>query len=193
MVCTHYGGRAGADGLRFPPCDPVREATRPSRRRAHRHLPFRRARAVRRLPMLGASLAATRQLSADANRSSSPVGQCGSSQSVERCQPIEVPTLRSGSLGMDNALHTGAPVATFHRSAPARCGALADERRIVAGEGGGPTNADAKRSSARLLACRLDRYAEDCVSTDCSRPANTWRRGLDRSPQPRHGLLSLTP
>jgi hypothetical protein len=30
----------------------------------------------------------------------------------------------------------GALIATFRRAAPARCGAFADERRVVAGDGG---------------------------------------------------------
>ena len=38
--------------------------------------------------------------------------------------------------------HTGVLIATFYHAAPARCGAFADERRIVAGDGGGrETNA----------------------------------------------------
>jgi len=34
------------------------------------------------------------------------------------------------------ALHAGVPIATFHRGAPARCGAFVDERRVVAGDEG---------------------------------------------------------
>ena len=34
-------------------------------------------------------------------------------------------------------LHTGALIATFRCDAPARCGAFADERRVVAGDEGG--------------------------------------------------------
>jgi hypothetical protein len=34
-------------------------------------------------------------------------------------------------------LHTGAPIATVRRAAPARCGAFADARRIVGGDEGG--------------------------------------------------------
>jgi len=30
--------------------------------------------------------------------------------------------------------HAGVPIAAFRRDAPARCGAFADERRIVAGD-----------------------------------------------------------
>ena len=40
-------------------------------------------------------------------------------------------------------------IATFRCAAPARCGAFADERRIVAGDEGGDVDADAKRASVR--------------------------------------------
>jgi len=33
------------------------------------------------------------------------------------------------------ALHASALIATFHCAAPVRCGAFADARRVVAGEG----------------------------------------------------------
>jgi hypothetical protein len=47
-------------------------------------------------------------------------------------------------------LHTGVPIATFRRDTPARRDAFADERRVVAGDGGGPMKADAKRSSSSI-------------------------------------------
>ena len=57
--------------------------------------------------------------------------------------------------------------APFRCAAPARCGAFVDARRVVAGDGGGPTKADAKRSSRSL---------GQCGSADChkrgTRPSN---------------------
>ncbi len=47
-------------------------------------------------------------------------------------------------------LHTGVPIATFRRDTPSRRDAFADERRVVAGDGGGPMKADAKRSSSSI-------------------------------------------
>jgi hypothetical protein len=52
---------------------------------------------------------------------------------------------------MARPFHTAAIIATFHRDAPARCGALADERRVVAGDEG--QSADAKRLSSLLGKC----------------------------------------
>ena len=57
---------------------------------------------------------------------------------------------------------TGALIATFRCAAPARCG-LADELRIVAGDGGGH-GADAKRSSSPLAQCGF----ADCHKTEGS-------------------------
>jgi hypothetical protein len=46
--------------------------------------------------------------------------------------------LREAGARTDNVLVTPAcSIATFHRAAPARCGAFADERRIVGGDDGG--------------------------------------------------------
>jgi hypothetical protein len=57
--------------------------------------------------------------------------------------------------------------APFRCAAPARCGAFVDARRVVASDGGGPTKADAKRSSRSL---------GQCGSADChkrgTRPSN---------------------
>jgi hypothetical protein len=38
---------------------------------------------------------------------------------------------------MTRAFHPGAPIATFHCAAPARCGVFVDERRIVVDDEGG--------------------------------------------------------
>jgi hypothetical protein len=43
--------------------------------------------------------------------------------------------------------------AAFHCAAPARCAALVDEGRVVHGDGGGPTKADARRSASRVGQC----------------------------------------
>jgi hypothetical protein len=52
-----------------------------------------------------------------------------------------------GSNGLPS-LCIGALIATFHRDAPARCGAFVDERRVIAA-----TKTDAKRSSSRDGQC----------------------------------------
>jgi hypothetical protein len=69
--------------------------------------------------------ASSRSTKADAKRSSSPAGSATSSTAtkldLERIAP----------------LHASALIATFHRDAPARCGAFGDERRVVVGEKGG--------------------------------------------------------
>jgi hypothetical protein len=62
-----------------------------------------------------------------------PFGKCGSADCRWRY-----------AIGLPGALS-----ATFHRGAPARLGAFGDERRVAMGDdGGGPTKADAKRSSS---------------------------------------------
>jgi hypothetical protein len=50
------------------------------------------------------------------------------------------------------------PVAAFRRDAPARCGVFVDERRILAGDDGGPTRMDAKRSSSPVGQCGSAEY-----------------------------------
>ena len=55
-------------------------------------------------------------------------------------QCVAVPAARSGSRGRSangrGPFHTGALIATFRCAAPARCGAFAHERRVVAGDEG---------------------------------------------------------
>jgi hypothetical protein len=50
--------------------------------------------------------------------------------------------------------HTGVLIANFHRAAPARCGAFADERRGVAGRQSGPPVILSLESPARVGATR---------------------------------------
>jgi hypothetical protein len=55
-------------------------------------------------------------------------------------QRVDIPAVRSGSRAWNEiiaALRTGALITTFRRAAPARAGALVDERRIVVGDEGG--------------------------------------------------------
>jgi hypothetical protein len=57
------------------------------------------------------------------------------------------------------ALHTGALVAAFRCDAPARCGAFADERRIVAGDNGGRAYRRARASLGASFAAGVRELA----------------------------------
>ena len=106
-----------------------------------------RPRVAARSPMSGASLPATRRTSATRNarpvrravRFSKQRGRAGFGvrASVGRGPPTGRGSRRSirfARLELERItpLHAGALIATFRCAAPARCGAFADERRIVA-------------------------------------------------------------
>jgi hypothetical protein len=142
-----------------------------------------------RAPMPGASLRRGRPLYIHSIEWS-PTGR-----GARRSNPAREAGARIG-----NPLFTPAgPIATFRCAAPARCGAFADERRVMAGgEGGGPTKADAKRSSGPPLSCTSPRPRRRGLPIaspvpDLSTPGGGGWLGMARSPQPRHGFLSLTP
>jgi len=66
------------------------------------------------------------------------------------------------ALELMTALHNGAPIATFHRDAPARCGAFADERRVVGGDDGGRESLSQPRQAVRLRR----QYALRCAAAN---------------------------
>jgi hypothetical protein len=116
-----------------------------SRRRAHRHLPSRCARALRRGVVGGDG---GRGWVRNARRGS--LGQCSSSVALPHAATRAAGLYRAvghrrvcGSLvapfaagGLRRSVGRR-PRLTFHRAAPARCGGFDDQRRIVDGDEGG--------------------------------------------------------
>jgi hypothetical protein len=94
--------------------------------RADRHLPSRCARALPRIsPMRDASWWA-------AEADACIINELARSWSRRSPRAFAVPEFER--IGV---LHTAALIAAFRRALPTRCGAFADERRIVAGDEGG--------------------------------------------------------
>jgi hypothetical protein len=103
-----------------------------------------RPRVVARSPMSGAALRRRRRPGAEGKTLIQSVG----ASRLRRLphERLAVPAVRSGSRGALEriASHTGVPIATFRRDAPARCGAFADGRRSVVGR----RDANSKRTSS---------------------------------------------
>jgi hypothetical protein len=84
-----------------------------------------------------------------------PYDRFGVRASVGRmaAKRLEVPAVRSGSRGWRSngrrPPHTGVLIATFRCDAPARCGAFADEWRIVATAGGAQNTGGEERGPSR--------------------------------------------
>jgi hypothetical protein len=62
-------------------------------------------------------------------------GSRSSGANASRFPPLD-PVREAGARTDKSLFNTGVLVATFHRAAPARCGAFAEARRVVAGDGG---------------------------------------------------------
>jgi hypothetical protein len=117
---TRFGGRVAAIGSRFPPSDPF---ARLKHERMTRFTPARssprsialRPRVAARSPMSGASW---------------PGDGCGRGAAG-------LPAGSRKTICIGTSLHAGVLSAALRCAAPARCGALADTRRVGAGDGGG--------------------------------------------------------
>jgi hypothetical protein len=64
----------------------------------------------------------------------------------------------AAGVGVWNVDDTGVRIATFRCAAPARCGAFAEERRVVIGDGGGAQNTEECGPGSVLLAFWCARY-----------------------------------
>ena len=152
-------------------------------------IPFAaRPRVAARSSMSGVSWPATL---ADAKRSSSSIGQCGSADTTRfsrssgrKC--VEVSAVRSDSLGWNancrRASHTGVRIATCRCATPVRCVAFADERRgDAATQGDGcvidePARPWSRRSPAAFQAWNVGGHAPAghfgvLIAAFCAAPA----------------------
>jgi len=154
---------------------------------------------------------------ADALRSSRLLRECGSADTSRfswssRANRSRSPAVRSASRcwrANGNApfaarerivrSQAGPPIATFCRVAPACCGALADARRIVAGDGGGRVRTRSARQVARAMRLRRN-YAVQSVggpSASRSPPFDPVREASDKAVfnqrAHRHFLLRCAP
>jgi hypothetical protein len=125
------GLRASAIGSRFPPLDPVREAR--ARTEGARFTP-----PCSSLP----SVALRPCVAARSPMSASWLLVYDGGRVYRRARAPLVASFAADaredlSSNCSRPLHTGVLIANFHRAAPARCGAFADERRVVAGDEGG--------------------------------------------------------
>jgi len=82
-----------------------------------------------RSPMSGASLPATKPPECGRETLIQSCGQCGLSSCPAESSHRSTRFVEFERLAL---VHIGVPIAHFRRAAPARCGAFADERRVVA-------------------------------------------------------------